>query len=112
MNLNNELIILKKYKLFLFSIERILVNVPKKDYICRSSFYNKAIEVLELIHTANVVEEKKEYQKQIIAKLAVLDFYIERLKHNKYISESYAKELSLKLNELVSMIYGWIKSTK
>ena len=112
MNLKtNKLRILSSYKEFLYDIEKILVNVPKKDYISRSNFYNKSIEILELIYYANNVSNKKEYQLKIITKISVLDFYIERLYKKQYISESTTIKYSKKLNEITKMVYGWIKET-
>ena len=107
----NKLRILSSYKDFLYDIETILVNVPKKDYISRSNFYNKSIEILELIYYANNISNKKEYQLKLITKISVLDFYIERLYKKKYISESTTIKYSKKLNEITKMVYGWIKET-
>lgn len=112
MNLKtNKLKILILYKKFLYNIENILINVPKKDYISRSNFYNKSLELLELIYYTNLINNKLDNQLLILSKLSVLDYYIERLYKNRYISESYSIKLSKELNEITKLIYGWIKQT-
>lgn len=106
----DRLNIIKEYKQYLLMLEKVLENVPKKDYICRSNFYNDSIDVLRLIYYANNLEgdERLKIQKDIIARISVLDFYIERLIVLKHITSGSATKISNQLIKIRKMIYGWL----
>lgn len=108
---NEKLLIIRKFKLFILNIEKLLLTIPKKDYISRELLYKECMLILELIYYANCVDDlvkKKELQYQVIAKINLVDFYLERCFRLKYIS---LKALIKETNEIITkMIYGWIKS--
>ena len=108
----DKLLIIKNFKLFMLESEKILCNIPKKDFIGREMFYRECCETLELIFFTNNLTEnelKKEYQIKIISKISLLDFYIERLYRLKYISHKACMKMISQLDEITKMLYGWIK---
>ena len=75
--------------------------------------YKDSIKILELIYEANNYdkeEKKKEIQKQIIAKISILDFYLERAYKKKYINEKQCLKKSNELDIITKLVHGWIKS--
>lgn len=92
--------------------ESILQNIPKKDFIGREMFYRECSNTLELIFYTNNLkngEIRQENVAKIIAKISLLDFYIERLYKLKHISFKACSKMINDLNEITKMLYGWIK---
>ncbi len=111
--MNNDFKILKKVKDYIFFLENIIINVPKKDYISKNVIYETSLDILYLTIKANMIkdyQERIEYQKEILILINMLDFYIERAYKFKHINEDDLKKNSAKLTEITKMIYGWIKS--
>ncbi len=112
---NNKFLIVKNIKSFIISLEGILVTIPKKDYLSRELFYQEALILLDNVIKANYEsnkEKKKDYQIIALAKVNLLDFFLERAYKLKYISE---KQLNKKSNELVKinkMLYAWCKNER
>lgn len=113
--MNHDFKILKKLKEYIFFLESVLANFPKKDILSKSYIYEVGLDILYLVLKANYSKdysERKEYQKEILVLLNMLDFYIERGFNHKYLSENQLKKNSNKLIELTKMMYGWIKSER
>ena len=111
----NDFKILKKVKEYILFLESVLANFPKKDLLSKNVIYNVALDVLYCVLKANYskdYQERREYQKEILVLLNMLDFYIERGFKHKYLSENGLKKNSNKLIELNKMMYGWIKSER
>ena len=112
---SEKFLIIKNIKKFILDIEKILVNFPSKDYLNKDMFYKEALNVLELVYNANEIndlKEKKNVQIQILSKLNMLDFYLERAYKKKYISEKQCLSKSNDLANISKMIYGWIKNER
>lgn len=95
---NNNFLIVKNIKSFIISLENILVTIPKKDFLSRSVIYQEALILLDNVIKANYEsnkEKKKDYQIVALAKVNLLDFFLERAYKLKYISE---KQLNKKSN--------------
>ena len=109
---SDKLLIIKKFKLFMINCESILQNIPKKDFIGREMFYKECSSTLELMfYTNNLknIELKQETISRIIAKISLIDFYIERLYKLKHISFKACRKMINELNEITKMLSGWIK---
>ena len=115
MNYNEE-----KFKLatnikkFLLDSEKMLENIPRYDFYNRDRFKNDITEILYLVYLANSTEDKelkKQYQIDIIARLSMIDFYLERAYVLKYISEKQLYNYTKKLEEIIKMTKGWLKSS-
>jgi len=71
-------------------------------------------EVLELIYFSNELSPRDRilYQKKIISKIKMLDFYFKISMDKKYISYKKYIKIGTYLVELLKGIYGWIKYEK
>lgn len=111
--MNSDFLIVKNMKIFIQSIDNIIVNYPKKEMIIKNRLLNDSLDILELIYLANYhkeVNKKKDIQMKILSKISMLDFYLERSYLNKYISEKVFQNKANQLNKIIKMVHGWIKS--
>lgn len=111
----NNFKILKRVKEYILFLESVLTNFPKKDILSKNYIYEVSLDILYLVLKANYsrdYSERKEYQKEILVLINILDFYIERGYKCKYISDNQLKKNSNKLIELSKMMYGWINSER
>ena len=86
----NDFKIVKNIKLFIYSIDNIVINIPNKDRVIKERLYNTSYDIL--------------------SNISMLDFYLERCLKNKYINNKVCEKLSNNLLIIMKMIYGWIKS--
>lgn len=110
-----KFLIVKNMKKFILGLETILVNFPKKEFLTKDMIYKDALKILELVYVANEIddlEEKKRVQIQILAKINMLDFYMERAYKHKYINEKQCMYKTNELEQITKMIYKWIKSER
>jgi hypothetical protein len=107
----NDFKIVKNIKLFIYSLDNIVINIPNKDKVIKEKLYNTSYDILYLIYRCNYKSENKnEYYKDILSNISMLDFYLERCLKNKYINNKVCEKLSNNLLIIMKMIYGWIKS--
>lgn len=110
---NNNFIILRDWKKFILSLEKLLVTFPKKDILTRNMIYNDCLSTLEIIIKANYennLELKKRYKIEALAKINKIDFYLERAYYLKYISERQCINKSNELLKINKMLYAWCKN--
>lgn len=114
MNYNEEKFKLaSNIKKFILESEKLLDNIPRKDFYNRDRFRNDITEMLRLVYIANLTnnkDEKKKYQINIFARISMIDFYLERAYVLKYISEKQLYNYTKKLEEIIKMTKGWMKS--
>ena len=107
----NDFMIIKNIKLFIYNLDNIVINIPNKDRILKDRLYNTSYDILYLVYRCNYnSENKKEYYKDILSNISMIDFYIERCLKNKYINNKVCEKMSKDLLKITIMIYGWIKS--
>ncbi len=102
-------------KKFILGLEIILVNFPRKEFLTKDMIYKDALKILELVYVANdtsELEEKRKIQVEILGKINMLDFYLERAYKRKYINEKQCMSKSNELEQISKMVYKWIKSEK
>lgn len=108
--MNSDFRILINFKKFIFSLDDLLINFPKKEKILKDRFMSLSYEIVELIFYANLVDDKLPIQKQILSKISSLDFFLEFSWKKKYISEKQCQNKCNELLAITKMIYGWIKN--
>lgn len=92
----NDFKIVKNIKLFIYSLDNIVINIPNRDKVIKERLYNTSYDILYLVYRCNYKSEnKEEYYKDILSNISVLDFYLERCLKNKYIN-----------NKVYDKIYG------
>ena len=72
--MKNELIIVKNIKEFIYSLDLIIDNYPRKYYELRNNIMNTSYKLLELVFCSNY---KKDYLDKIFSLISMLDFYLE-----------------------------------
>jgi len=100
-------------KKFIIDSEKILSNIPRYDYYNRDKFRDDITNILYLMFLANNIESKDirlKYQYDILARISMIDFYLERAYVYKYISEKQLYNYSKRLEIIIKMVKGWIKS--
>ena len=110
--MNNNFRLINNMKKFIMSLDSFLDNYPKKELVMKDNMYKCSYEILEHIFYANQLENepKMAVQKQIVSKLSMLDFYLERSYKLHFISEKQCLNKSNELLVMTKMIYGWIKN--
>lgn len=107
----NDFMIIKNIKLFIYNLDNIVINIPNKDRILKDRLYNTSYDILYLVYRCNYnSNDKKEYYKDILSNISMLDFYLERSLKNKYINNKVCEKLSKDLLKITKMIYGWIRN--
>ena len=107
---NEKFLIIKSIKIYILSLEKLLINFPKKDIFTRNMVYQDALDLLELVYKANYEsrkEIKQNYQIGALAKVNRIDFYLERAYRFGYISEKQCINVTKRLEELNKMLYRW-----
>ena len=62
----NDFKIVKNIKLFIYSIDNIVINIPNKDRVIKERLYNTSYDILYLVYRCNYKSENKnEYYKDI-----------------------------------------------
>lgn len=108
---NNEFVLLNKYKVFLNDIDNLLENVPRRDYYFKDKIKNISHDILLDIFKLNYQNDNLiEYQTNIKANIAYLDFLLDRLHAKKYIRDKSLYLVGTKLVEINKIVNGWIKS--
>lgn len=110
-----KFLIIKNIKKFILSLDDILINFPKKEFVTKDIFYKEALSILKAIYLANTydnIEEKNRIKHEVVAQISMLDFYLERAYKKKYISEKQCMTKSRELETITKMIYKWIKNDK
>lgn len=109
--MNNDFVIIKNIKLFIYSLDGIVVNIPNRDKVIKDRLYNTSYDILYLVYRCNFnSENKEEYYKDILSNISMIDFYLERCLKCKYINNKVCEKMSKDLLKITKMIYGWIKS--
>ena len=102
---NDKFLIIKNIKIFILSLEKLLITFPKKDMFSKNMVYQDALDILELVTKANYenrIDYKKTFQIEALSKINKIDFYLERQCINA-ISD---------LEKINKMIYAWCKNEK
>ena len=110
---NKDFIILNKYKAFLFSLDNLLENIPRRDYYFKDKIRNIAYEILNYILIINNSDDLlliKIYFSLLKANISNLDFMLERLFIKKYIGETALCKTTNKLVEINKIVNSWVNN--
>lgn len=86
--MRDELVLVKDIKKTILYVDKMLINFPRSEKILRDKISDTSFEILELVYFSNLLEihERIIYQKKIISKIKMLDFYFKIACDKKYIS--------------------------
>ena len=110
--MNDRFNIAIKVKKFIFMVDDLVINYPKKDYIIKDRLLNTCYDLLELIYIANYSNDKNNYKFNILSKISIIDFSLEESYNKQIISEKKLSNYTNKLEEITKMVYGWINEDK
>ena len=108
--MNDKFLIVKYVKEFIYSIDSFVINFPRKEFVIKDRIINDSLDILEMIYIANFDHNRKSLKYDILSKLSMLDFYLERCYKEKIISEKLLKKKSIELTNITKLMYGWIRS--
>ncbi len=111
---DERFLIVKYMKQFILSLDEIIINYPNKEMVVKNRLHSDSLDILECIYRANLeenLEERSKYQNQILSKISMLDFYLEKSYKKKYISEKLCQKKCNELLKISKMVYQW-KSAK
>ena len=110
---NNELKILNLIKTFIFKIDNMLENIPRKDTYYKDKTREILYEMLETVFNINYIDENNlllEYKMKLKSYIALIDFLLERLYNKKYINENNLYKLGIDLFEINKMATAWVNN--
>ena len=115
---NSKFKIILFTKRFIFLLEKYLDNIPNRRRVLKDNINNASYNLLRNIYLANILDretfgEKRRYLESVIlSDLSMLDFFLEDLYKNKYISEKNSLAMSGELEQIRIWVRGWINSEK
>ena len=115
---NSKFKIILFTKRFIFLLEKYLDNIPNRRRVLKDNINNASYSLLKNIYLANILDretfgEKRRYLESVIlSDISMLDFFLEDLYRNKYISEKNSLAMSSELEQIRIWVRGWINSEK
>lgn len=106
--MKDRFLIVKRIKEFIFSIDSLVINLPRREFVVKNKLLSDSFDVLELIYIANG-NKSKDVKLNILSKLSMLDFYLEYLYKKSIISDKVLKREYNLLSNITKMMYGWLK---
>lgn len=105
--------IVVRLKKLCINIEKLVINYPKKEYVVKDKILTDSLAILEEIYYLNALKDYEVDNKsksRLIAKLNMLDFYIEYLFSKNIVNEKTMKKLTNEIEEITRMVYGWLRN--
>ena len=112
--MHEKLVIVNDIKKTIFYLDKIIVNFPRTEKVLKDKISNTYYEILELIYFSNLlnIKERIIYQKRIISKIKMIDFYFKIALDKKYISYKKYLKIGKFLFNIIKQLYGWIRYEK
>ena len=110
----DNLIIIANMKKTILYLDKIIINFPGNERVLKDKISDSMYEVLEYMYMANEVNNYNRilYQKKIVSKIKMIDFYLRISLGKKYISYKKYQKVCGHLLDNLKLIYGWIKYEK
>lgn len=109
--MNKEFKIAINCKELLLELDELYVNYPKKARFVVNKMIDDSFLLLKTIIHANMLQttDRLAKQKEALALLSMLDYYVEYGYKKQYISHKVCEKYARKINILAKQIYAWIK---
>lgn len=108
MNDKDKLRVAEYTKEFINYVLEITINYPHKFYDLKNRLIDTSYDMLELIYFANTLEDRIVYQKQVLSKIAMLDFYLKQSYERKTINDKKLKAGTKLLITIRKITYRWM----
>ena len=112
--MKDNLVMIFNFKKTILYLDKIIVNFPNNEKVLKDKISNAMYDILECMYMANEISNYNRviYQKKIVSKIKMIDFYLKISLKKKYISyKKYQKACTNLFNNL-KLIYGWIRYEK
>ena len=109
--MEDKLILLKEYKLFINRYEKLVINLNNSYKDIKTRIINTMYNILEDIYYTNLLEinKRKNYQRKIIVKIKMLDYYFYTLYKDNIILEINYNKINNNLLTILKLVLGWMK---
>ena len=109
--MEDKLILLKEYKLFINRYEKLVINLNNSYKDIKTRIINTKYNILEDIYYTNLLEinKRKNYQRKIIVKIKMLDYYFYKLYKDNIILEINYNKINNNLLTILKLVLGWMK---
>ena len=109
-----KLEVINDIKKTIFYLDKVIINFPRTEKVLKDKISNTYYEILELIYFSNLLDVKERivYQKRIISKIKMIDFYFKIALDKKYISYKKYLKIGKFLLNIIKQLYGWIRYEK
>ena len=109
--MEDKLILLKEYKLFINRYEKLVINLNNSYKDIKTRIINTMYNILESIYYTNLLEvnKRKNYQRKIIVNIKMLDYYFYKLYKDNIILEINYNKINNNLLTILKLVLGWMK---
>lgn len=109
--MEDKLILLKEYKLFINRYEKLVINLNNSYKDIKTRIINTMYNILEDIYYTNLLEinKRKNYQRKIIVNIKILDYYFYKLYKDNIILEINYNKINSNLLTILKLVLGWMK---
>ncbi|MEG2311583.1 MAG: four helix bundle protein [Bacilli bacterium] len=107
-----ELLVITSIKKTILYLDTIIINYPNKETILKNKIETTLYLILEQTYIANYNTIKTPYLYKVLVSIKMLDFYLKISLDKKIISYKKYINICTYLNEIVKMLYGWLKYEK
>ena len=108
----DKLLIITRIKKTIIYLDGIIDNFPTKEIVLRDKLKSTIFDLLEIAYLANSSEnkERKKFQKELLVKIKLLDFYIKISCDKKIINYKRYEKIGKHLLEITKLVQAWIKN--
>ena len=112
--MTEKLKVITDFKKTILYLDKVVNNFPDNERVLKDKICNSMYEVLECMYMANEVSNYNRilYQKKIVSKIKMIDFYLKISLDKKYISYKKYQKVCGHLLDNLKLIYGWIRYEK
>ena len=109
--MEDKLILLKEYKLFMDRYEGIIYNLDNSFRDIKTRIINSMYDILENIYYCNMLEvnKRKNYQRKILVNIKMLDYYFYKLLKCKVITDNHYEKITKNLITILKLTLEWMK---
>ena len=109
--MEDKLILLKEYKLFINRYEKLVINLNNSYKDIKTRIINTMYNILKSIYYTNLLEinKRKNSQRKIIVNIKMLDYYFYKLYKDNIILEINYNKINNNLLTILKLVLGWMK---
>lgn len=110
--MKDTLLIITKIKKTIIRLDKVVENFSRNEMVLRNNIKTTMYSLLEECYMANILKipEREYYQKKVLVKLKMLDFYINVAYEKQLLSQKQFVSIGNHLLDTFTLTQGWIKS--